>query len=182
MEWCRLHPIHPHHHNYFITHLKTKVRVNALSKNYAASMNRSEGGCKGGRLLVQKIWSERLLWVCHSILSKAAVWHRNKPIFLGGTRITLNTGWQFLKDNSFVTSHPPLVCTHFISFPERGRGKRGGWTEGEKQGCREDHLPIQGFCWCFQVRAQELGKSTTSPALFSLHKFWIFQSVPGSST
>lgn len=137
MEWCRLHPIHPHHHNYFITHLKTKIRVNALSKNYAASMNRSEGGCKGGMLLVQKIWSERLLWVCHSILSKAAVWHRNKPIFLGGTRITLNTGWQFLKDNSCnITSSSCLHSLYLFSWKrerEKGRmdpGRETGMQRG----------------------------------------------------
>lgn len=66
MELCRVHPRHPHHHSHFITH--PKVWGNTLSKNYELIRWRWGGQ---GSLPVQKIFSERLLWVRQSILSKA---------------------------------------------------------------------------------------------------------------
>ena len=59
----RVHPRHPNHHCHFITHPNTKIWVNALSKNYELIQWRWGGK---GSLPVQKIFSERLLWVRHS--------------------------------------------------------------------------------------------------------------------
>ena len=118
MEWCRVHPRHPRHHSHFITHPNTKIWVNALSKNYELIRWRWGGE---GSSPVQKIFSERLLWVRQSILSKAAILHRNKPIFLRGSRTVVHFGWRVLK--AFVTSHLSRVCRHFLSFLESVRGK-----------------------------------------------------------
>lgn len=110
----------------------TRIWVNALSKNHAASMNRSEVGLQGEvEVTCSKIFTQRLLWVKHSSLSKAATLHRIKQIFLRGRRIVLRVGWQFLK--ALVTSHLSQVCTHFISFLEWGRGKEGGERERERE-------------------------------------------------
>ena len=75
------------------------------------------------------------------ILSKAAILHRNKPIFLRGSRTVVHVGWRFLK--AFVTSHLSPVCTHFISFLEWGRGK--GVREAETDIQKGNHLCIQGL-------------------------------------